>query len=192
MVKNPYEKDSLADLANKGFSKIKKLSESSLISEKLSAINMLLFLLILGIIISFFLGSHSNMLVFLFIFAISLILSSISLLLYGPVLEVVVSLSRDKIEGLRFSIIILFIDLTIAIAGLLFSYELIIMIAGGILGLQLLVIIVGSFISITKNPIPDVKVEPSKIWDALGKLSKITGIIGFIINIILIIIKYIK
>ncbi len=190
MVKKDYENGSIADLAGKGFSKIKKLSGSSLISEKLSAINMLLFLLILGIIISFFLGSHSDMLVFLVIFAFSLLFSSISLLGYGPVLEVVVSLSQDKIEGLRFSIVILFIDLTIAIAGLVFSNGLVIMIAGGILGLQLLVIIVASYVSITKKPVPDIRVEPSKIWDVLGKLSKITGIIGFIINIIMIVIKY--
>ncbi len=190
MAKKAYEEDSLADLAVKGFSKIQKLSKSSLISEKLSAINMLLFLLILGVIISFFLGAHSaDMFVFLFILAISLIFSSISLLLYGPVLEVVVNLSRNKIEGLRFSIVILFIDLTIALAGLLFSDELIIKIAGAVLGLQLLLIIVASFISITKESIPDRKVEPSKIWDSLGKISIITGIASFIIDIILILIN---
>lgn len=192
MTKKEYENDSIADLAAKGFSKIKKLSESSLISEKLSAINMLLFLLILGIIISFFFGSRSNMLVFLVVFALSLLLSSISLLGYGPILEVVVSLSRDKIEGLRFSIVILFIDLTIAIAGFVFLNELIITIAASILGLQLILIIIASYISLTKKPTPDIRVEPSKVWDALGKISKITGVIGFIINIILIIVKYIK
>jgi len=190
MAKKAYEKGSLADLAVKGFSKIQKLSKSSLISEKLSAINMLLFLSILGIMISFFLSAHSaDMFVFLVILAISLIFSSISLLLYGPVLEIIVNLSRDKIEGLRFSIIILFIDLTIVIAGLLFSNEFIIKIAGVILGLQLLFIILVSFISITKKSIPDRRVEPSKIWDALGKISIITGIISFIIDIILILIN---
>jgi len=189
MTKKDNENDiSIIILAKKGFSKITKLSGSSLISEKLSAINMLLFLLILGIIISFFWNSNTkDMLTFLIIFSISLLLSSMSLLLYVPVLEVIVNLSRDKIQGLRFSINILFIDLTIAIAGLLFSNELIIMIAGGILGLQLLFILVMSYISITKESIPDIKVDSSKVWSILDKISITVGIISFIIDIILII-----
>lgn len=190
MAKKPYEEGSILDFAVRGFSKIQKLSKSSLISEKLSAINMLLYLLILGIIISYFLGGYSaDMLMLLIFLAFSLLLSCISLLLYAPVLEVVVNISRNKIEGLRVSILILFIDLSIALVGLLFSNELLIKIAGGILGIQLFLIIVFSFISLTNVAIEDKKVKPSKIWDSLGKIAIITGIASFIFDIILILLK---
>jgi len=60
MAKKSYEEGSIADLVARGFSKIQKLSSSSLISEKLSAINMILYLLILGICITFFLSYLST------------------------------------------------------------------------------------------------------------------------------------
>jgi hypothetical protein len=190
MAKKPYEKGSIADLAVRGFSEIQKLSKSSLVSEKLSAINMLLFLFILGICISFYLSNYSSdMIVFIIIFVLSLILSSISLLLYSPVLGVVVSLSQNKIEGLRISIIILFIDLTLAFAGLLFKSDFLIKVSLGIIGLQFILIVLASFITLPKGSIQDKKIEPSQIWGALGRISIISGILSFIIDIILILIK---
>ncbi len=190
MPKKSYEEGSIADLASQGFSKIQKLSKSSLITEKLSAINMILYLLILGIGITFYLTNNSSdVLALMIIFALSLLFSSISLLIYGPILEVVVNLSKNKVEGLRISIIILFIDLTLAIAALLYRNELLIKIALGLIGIQLIISIIGSFISIPNGPIEDKKIKPSQIWNSLGKISIIVGLISFIIDIIMILLK---
>lgn len=190
MSKKPYKEGSIADLAAQGFSKIQKLSKSSLITEKLSAINMILYLLILGIGITFYLSNYSSdIFVLMVIFALSLLFSSISLLIYAPILEVVVNLSKNKVEGLRISITILFIDLTLAIAAFLFRNELLIKTALGLIGLQLIVSIIGSFISIPNGPIKDKKVESSQIWNSLGKISIIVGIISFIIDIIMILVR---
>lgn len=194
MSKKPYEEGSIADLAVRGFSKILTLSKSSHISDKLSAINMLLWVLTLGIIISFFLGSYlTEMFAFIIIFGISLLFSCISLLFYAPILEVIMNLSQNKIEGLRISIIILFIDLTIVLAGLLFGNDFLIKISLGVLGLQLILILLVSFlVSFTatpEGPVKDKKVKPSQIWDFLGRVAIIVGLISFIIDIVLILIK---
>ena len=179
---------SIAHLAMQGFSKIQKLSKSSLITEKLSAINMILYMMILGITLTFYLTDHSMdtmSLVVMFVF--SLMLSAISLLLYGPLLEVIVNLSKNKIEGLRISITILFVDLTIAIAAFTFRNEFLMKTALALLGfqliIQLIVGIIGLIIPFPAATIKDKKVDPSQIWDYLGKLSTIIAIISFMIDI---------
>ena len=192
MNKKPYKEGSIVDLAAEGFSKIKTLAKSSSISDKLSAINMLLWVLILGIIISFFLGGYlENMFVFIIIFAVSLLLSCISLLLYAPFLETILGIieNKNKVAGLRISINILVIDLTIALAGLLFKNDFLIKIAGGILALQIILLLLGSYAVIPSERTRDNNVNSSQLWKTLGKVSIIITLISFTINIVLILIN---
>ena len=127
MAKKPYDDGSMADLAARGFSKIQRLAKGDQISDRLSAVNMLIYLFIVGIIINFYLSNYStDMIVLIIIFPISFLFAAISLLIYGPILVTIVDISQNKIEALRISITILFIDLTIALAGLLFSNDLLI------------------------------------------------------------------
>ncbi|MCJ7570437.1 MAG: hypothetical protein MUO82_00950 [Candidatus Thermoplasmatota archaeon] len=190
MAKKLYEDGSMADLATRGFSKIQSLAKGNRISDRLSAVNMLVYLFIVGIIIAFYLSNYStNMIVLIIIFPISLLFAAISILGYGPILVVIVNISKNKIEALRISISILFIDLTLVLAGFLFKNDLLIKISAGIILFQLILILFTNFVTLSKSPVGDQEIKPSQIWSALGKIANIITITTFIIDIILVIIK---
>jgi len=186
----PRKKEpSLADLAKKGLERIVNLSKSQMISEKLQSINILLFVLIMTVYLTLFLGgSTMNGLVLAFVGAICFVFSLIGVLGYEPLLSVVVNASTNKIETLRVGITILFISLTIGVAALVFNDKFLGNLSIGLLGLQIVIMLMSSLF-IPKTSIADREIEPSQIWDALGKISSITGIISFIIEIVLILIK---
>lgn len=187
--KESEKEPSLADLAKKGLDKIVKLSQSQMISEKLQSINILLFVLIATVYLTLFLGgSTMNGFVLAFIGAICFVFSLIGVLGYGPLLSVVVNASTNKIETLRVGITILFISLTIGVAALVFNDKFLGNLSLGLLGLQIVIMLMSSLF-VPKTSIADREIKPSQIWDTLGKISSITGIIGFIIDIVLILIK---
>ena len=187
--KQSEKEPTLADLAKKGLDRIVKLSQSQTISEKLQSINIVLFVLVVTVYLTLFLGgSTMNGLVLAFVGAICFVFSLIGVLGYEPILSVVVNASTNKIESLRVGITILFISLTIGVAALVFNNAFLGHLSLGLLGLQLVVMLMSSLF-VPKTSIIDREIEPSQIWDALGKISAITGIIGFIVDIVLILIK---
>ena len=185
--KKESEKEiSLSDLAKKGLDRIVELSQSQLISEKLQSMNILLFVFIATVIATYFLvGPSANGLTLTIFLIVSFIFGLIISLGYEPILSVVTNFSSNKIEGLRTGIMILFISLTLGIAALTFRIGLLITLSGVLILVQLLVIAIGGVL-FPKISIKDREIKPSQIWLALDRISAITGIICFGIDVILI------
>jgi len=195
-----YEEGSLAYYASIAIKRIKKLSESGKISDKLLAYNVLLFILVVGLAITYHFKVSLNIpwptgmdFISLGILAsISFILSSIVSLGYAPVLEIVSNISGDKtknkIEPLRMSILVLLIALNLALIGLIYGISLLVNLSLGLVGLQLIMIPISSLFPL-KTTIEDKEVEANQIWEVLGKINIIIGIVSFVIQIIAIINK---
>ena len=188
--KKESEKEiSLSDLAKKGLDRIVELSQSQLISEKLQSMNILLFVFIATVIATYFLvGPSANGLTLTIFLIVSFIFGLIISLGYEPILSVVTNFSSNKIEGLRTGIMILFISLTLGIAALTFRIGLLITLSGVLILVQLLVIAIGGVL-FPKISIKDREIKPSQIWLALDRISAITGIICFGIDVILILLR---
>ena len=187
--KQSEKEPSLADLAKKGLDRIVKLSQSQMISEKLQSMNILLFVFIVTAVATYFLvGPSAEGLTFAVFLIVSFIFGLIISLGYGPVLSIVTNFSSNKIEGLRTGIMILFISLTLSIAALTFRIGILITLTGVLILVQLLVVAIGGVL-FPKITVKDTKIEPSQIWLALDRISIITGIVGFAIDIVLILIK---
>lgn len=174
---------SLASLADDALDDIKKLSESQQISDKLIAFNLVLFILILGFDISYWLKANPNEpLVFSVFFLVSMIFSIIISIGYNRVLSIISSLTANKIEALRIGVAIMFIDLSLAITGTLFQNQFIVNSSASIIAVQLIVILVLGFINF-QAPTTDRIVKPSQLRETLGDVASIISILSFIIDI---------
>lgn len=183
------EGPSLLDLAKQGLEGIVKLSESQLISEKLQSLNMLLFVFIVtGISTYLLVAPDANELTFVAFLVVSFIFGLIASLGYGPLLAIVTNFSSNKIEGLRVGIMILVVSLTLSIAALTFRIGILNTLSGFLILVQLLVVPI-SGVLFPKVTVSDTEIKPSQIWDALGKISTVVSIIGFVIDLILILIN---
>ncbi len=187
----PYEERSIADLAHRGLKRIRSLATSQAITDKLIALNVLLFVFILTFNIGYWLNpivtdplSRGIALGLGFVF--SLIVS----LAYGPILETIADLTINKIQSLRIAASILFTDLTIAMLGFLFRIELLLIISLIITAIQLLVLFLGSIIDLSKTKIDDKLVNPGQIKDILGVAASIITIINFIIWLITLLVAW--
>lgn len=174
-----------------GFQNIKKLSESALISEKLLGLNTLVYVLIMAVLISSFLGKTTEIfsLEFLIFFGLGILFALISSLIYSPIIEVVANFSEDKVGALRIGLVTLFVALPTAVAGLVFQKPFVIKIALAVVGLQILLILFGSVIKYSKETTKDVKVGASDLWKVIDKFGAISSIISFLITILLLIFK---
>ncbi|MCX6821931.1 MAG: hypothetical protein NTW30_04095, partial [Candidatus Aenigmarchaeota archaeon] len=181
---------SLLSLASSGFEKIKNLSDSQLISDKLLALNMLLYVIVLSLIItnSLLPNTLSDTFSFLVYLAVSAIFALISNLLYGPLLETISKFSSNRIQSIRVSIVFLFIAITLVVGGIVFNNKLLVNLSGGLVGLQVLLIPFLSFF-FKNSKIQDVEIDPSQIWTAIGRLASVVSIVSFILDLILIIMK---
>jgi hypothetical protein len=186
-----YEQGSLMHYAVIGFSNIKKLSESSLISEKLLGLSSVMFVLIMaanitGWLNTFELFSFSGIVIFLlsvgFAFAISV--------LYSPLLNLIANFSANKIESVRIGLIVLFAGLPVAVIGLLYKLALLTKISMILIGLQLVIILLGSIVRYAKAPVQDVNVATADLWKVIGRVSNICGILSFMITLVTLIVKY--
>lgn len=187
------EKGSLAYYASKGLKRIRELSESQKISDKLLSLNLLLFVFILGIDIAYSIsGPIMDLFIFLVILAISFIFSLIGTLFYYPILRIVSNIaSEKKIVALRIGITILFLDLAIAVLGLILNSSLLINISLAIIGLQIIAIPLFGFL-VPKQVTEDKEVRPSQLRVTLGDIPAICAIIGFIIDIITLAFRILK
>lgn len=180
---------SLLDYAKRGLDSIGELSKSQKTSEKLQSVDNLLFVLIATVYLSFFLGgSTMNGLSLAVIGVGCLIVSFIAVNGYVELLSIVVNVSPNKIETLRIGITMLFISLAIGVAALVFDNSFLGNLSLGLLGLQLVVMLTSGFF-LPRTPVEDKEIERNQVWDALGKISSITGIISLIIDVVLPLIK---
>lgn len=189
MPKGQTDEVDFVQLAKQGLDRIVKLSQSQKISEKLQSFNILLVTVVFAFIITHFLiGSTGNGLTIGIFFIGSFIVALIISLGYGPVLSIVSNVCSNNVESLRASIMILFIALSLAIAALTLNLELLAIISLALIGLQLLTISLGGII-LPKKSTEDKKVNANQLWNAIGRLSSIVGIISFAIDIILLILR---
>jgi len=183
------EEVDLAQLAKMALERIVKLSQSQIMSEKLQSLNILLFVFILTLSITYYLGGASTAeLSLLFIGAISFVFALVVSLAYGPVLSIVSNVSTNKIESLRIAITLLFIALTLGVAALTFDVRLLANLSLGLTGLQLIIIPLSGFL-LPRISVEDKKIEFSQLWIALGRVAAIVGIISFIMDIALLLLK---
>jgi hypothetical protein len=187
--KKSYEEGSIMDFAVKGFSNIKALAESSTISDKLLGFNTLMFVLVLSFPIAKFFGAKQFDLSFLVIYLLSLAISFGISLIYSPILSLVAQFAKDKIEALRFGLMILFIDLPISIASMLFEVSILIKLSFIVIGIQIIIVLFSSFLNLSATKIEDKTVTPRDIWLVIDRTSAIMGIISFIASLILFIIR---
>jgi len=183
------EEISLAELAKRALEGIVNLSQSQVISEKLQSLNIILFVFILTLSITYYLGGASTTeLSLLFIGALSFVFALVVSLGYAPILSVFSNVSTNKIESLRIGITILFIALTLGVAALTFDVKLLANLSLGLIGLQLIIIPLSGFL-LPRISVEDKKIEFNQIWIALGKISVIVGIISFIMDVALLLLK---
>jgi len=180
-----YEEGSVIHIASIALDKLKTLSESGKISDKLIAFSLVLFILILGLDISYWLGGMTGInpnepFLFVIILAVSMVFSTIGTLAYGPLLEIASNLTNNKIESLRIGVIILFTDLSIAIIGTLFWIKLLVNVSAIIIGVQLITILIAGFIG-SPGPTEDKTVKPSQLREILGDLASVIAIVNFIL-----------
>jgi len=189
-----YEEGSPMHIATIALDNLKKLSESQKISDKLIAFSLVLFILILGLDISYWLGSMSGItpnepFLFVIIFAVSMIFSIIGSLGYGAILAIISNLPTNKIETLRVGVMILFTDLSLAIIGTLFWIQLLVNASAIIIGVQLITILIVGFIGFPA-PTEDKTVKPNQLREIFGSLASIITIVNFIIWLCAIAIRY--
>ena len=190
----PYEEGSPMHIATIALDNLKKLSESQKISDKLIAFSLVLFILILGLDISYWMGSMSGItpnepFLFVVIFAVSMIFSIIGSLGYGAILAIISNLPTNKIEALRVGVMILFTDLSLAIIGTLFWIQLLVNASAIIIGVQLITILIVGFIGFPA-PTEDKTVKPNQLREIFGGLASIITIVNFIIWLCAIAIRY--
>ena len=177
------DEESILKLAEKGLDKILRLSDSQLISEKLQAFNMLLFVFIITICLTYYLDGASKIdLSTLFAIAISFLLALIANLGYGPLLSVVADISENKIQPLRIGIAILFIALTSSIASFTLNISGLMVVALVLTFIQLIIIpIIG--LSIPETSVKDIEIDINQLWANVGKVANIVGIITGLLDI---------
>ncbi|HUV79703.1 MAG TPA: hypothetical protein VMW40_02590 [Candidatus Bathyarchaeia archaeon] len=188
-----YEEGSPMHIATIALDNLKKLSESQKISDKLIAFSLVLFILILGLDISYWLGSMSGItpnepFLFIIIFVVSMIFSFIGSIGYGAILESVSNLPTNKIGALRIGVMILFTDLSLAIIGTLFWIQLLVNASAIIVGAPIITILIAGFIDF-RAPTEDKTVKPKQLREIIGSLASIITIVNFIIWLCAIIIK---
>lgn len=185
--RKPYGEGSLIDIASIAIDNLKTLSESGKISDKLIAFSLVLFILIFGLDISYWLGGMTGItpnepISFVIIFAVSMIFSIIGSLGYGAILAIISNLPdlpTNKIEALRVGVMILFTDLSLAIIGTLFWIKLLVNASAIILGAPIVTILIAGFIGFPA-PTEDKTVKPKQLREILGSLASIITIVNFI------------
>jgi len=193
-----YEEGSLAYYASVALKRIKKLSESGKISDKLLAFNISLFIFVLTLVLTYYFRAFLNIpwpfemdiIATGILVVISLIFSLIVSLGYAPILEILSNISKNKIESLRISVLILLIALNLVSIGLIYNIRLLVNLSLVLVGLQLIMIPTSSLFPL-KTKTEDKEVEVTQIREVLGDRNTILGIVSLILQVISIILQFI-
>ncbi|MFZ3078014.1 MAG: hypothetical protein WA139_06170 [Candidatus Aenigmatarchaeota archaeon] len=183
----PYEKGSIIDLASIGFGIIKNLSKSQTITDKLIGFNGLIISFIISILLTTQLFPSAEFLTSIVALAVFFLFSLVGMIGYIPLLETLASLTENKITGLKFSIYLLFLALISSIIGISLNLVIVKYVAYFLLGSQLLIIPAGCILP--KSNIENKEISFNGLWDVLGKVGIVLGIISGLITIISVIPK---
>ncbi|NQZ84991.1 MAG: hypothetical protein HRU03_04695 [Nanoarchaeales archaeon] len=185
--KNNYvEKGSYAALALDGFNLIKKLSNSSSMSEKLIGLNSLLVVILVSNAIFYYLNNtfgDGSIFMFILSFVTCLIFGFISTVVYSPILKVCFNFSNKNKNSIRLGIVFLFISIPIAVYGSFFDFEKLINISLGFILIQLVLISLSG--SLLSDDVKDKLVKDNSFENILGKYGSLASIISLIISIII-------
>ncbi len=187
----PYEEGSLLHFADLSLGKLQSLSRSSMLSDKLIALDALIIVVLMAIFTTHFMiypdspFSLASFIIFVITFVLVLILAGS----YTRLLDVLINTLGDKVYALRIGIIVLFINLPIAVGGLIFSSPSVIKASIGILVFHFIAIPFSAIVKIPNIGENDKTVNSSQLWTVLGKINSITGIACFIVMVIELLIK---
>jgi hypothetical protein len=188
-TKKPYEEGSLLHYADSSLSRLQSLSRSSRPTDRLLALDALLFVLVLSVLITHYLvyPDPPFSLGTLVVFAVSLIASLIAGLLYLRILDVILG-KKDRVNALRLGMLILLINLPIAVAGLSFSIPLVVKLGAGILGLHFMAILLVAFVSLPIERGSDLETNPSRVWIAVDRLGAIASIVSLLVTVVVLVV----
>ena len=190
-MSSSFSEPSLGDLAKESLDLILRLAGSGKISEKLKALNMLLFVFVVAIAATFYFASSqlgATAITYGVDFVVFFILALVLGLGYAFVLEICSKISSESISGLRLSVLILFISLSSVLAGLLLGIPVLVKLAILLLLVQLGAIFIGS--AVLGSDTKDTEVDKNDLWILLGRISTIITILTFVFDIALIAIKF--
>lgn len=164
---------------------IKKLSIPSLISEKLLAFNIIVFIFTMTLIIShlWISGNELISLTGLLATLVSLFASFVVSIPYTIFMSILINAQVDKINSLRIGCSILLIGLSLASSGLFFNNTTITISAIIIIGIQILSFLLGVFINLYRVTISDREVKTGALTDALGWLTGVVTLISLPLSI---------
>lgn len=186
MSQKAYDDGSLADFAHRAVKKIKRYGESDRTKDRLVGFNILIFVLVLGVAISDWLRSTSNLYSFEFavIFGLSLVFAAVAGYGYSFLIDAVASFSGDSLSGLRLSIVLEMTALTAVWAGLLFGTSPLVKVGVGLLVFQLFAVIFGQIIPLLDDP-----GESEQEWrgwqEGLGTIANVITVATFVFNLLL-------
>lgn len=194
MSQKRYEEGSIADYAARGYKNIKELAKSDKTSDKLEGFNILLFVLVGGLILSFWLfeGEKIFSASYGFILVFSLILSSAAGFIYSLFTDLITDFADGVADGLRLSILIEFIALSSVWTGLLFNIPIAIKVSAALLVIQIIAIIFGQFISLTGLDFGTDQDTWSDFWGGMGKIATIITVGTFLYNAIVFVISVVS
>jgi hypothetical protein len=183
-----YREGSIMDFAVRGFEKIKNLSRSQKVTDKLIGFNSLLVVIILSLSLtdSFFPNIEFSTFLLGLAFLSLLVLAGMSL--YIPFIEVLLNFAENKISGLKFSISLLFLSLLFISVGISFKLTLAKYFAYTLLALQIFILPFSSIFP--KSKIENKEITFGDLWNVLGKIDIVIGIISGLISIILFIYSF--
>jgi len=184
-----YEEGSLAELGAMGFEKIKKLSQSQKITDKLMGVNGLLVAFIISVLLTNYFFPNGEFFIFIIGLVFFFLLSIGGMIGYIPLLETLVNFTENKISSLKFSIYLLFLAMAFTLIGIYSKLILVNYIAYFFLGSQLAIIPFGFILP--KSGIKNREIKLKDLWDVLGKVGIVLGIISSLITIITLMLKFI-
>jgi multisubunit Na+/H+ antiporter MnhF subunit len=188
-----YEKGSPADVAVRlttlTWNRIKPLSESKNVSDRLLAFNVIIFILIGGIAVTHFWLNGVTVFSFggLFILVLSFLISFIVSNLYLKFIELLSNLARDKIGTLRIGSVILMTGIPLVTGGLFFNLVVLTGIALAIVLVQFLFILSGMFFYFPSGDIENKEIAISNFKKIAGNVLFFITIADFLIAIVLLI-----
>ncbi len=170
--------NSFADYISSATKRLVELARSNKAADRFSALNALVFILVLGFIIAHLwiypqsLWSLSGFVVLLFSLIASLLIG-----VYGYVgfLNVLANRKSDDIEPLKISTIVLLVAYPLAFAGLVFSIRELVYIAFGLIPIQALVLIVCSMFGL----IPSAGKGQTR-----GTFDGTTGVLSLVLTVV--------
>ncbi len=183
----PYAEGSILHLASIGFETITNLSKSQTITDKLIGFNGLIISFIISILLTTQLFPSAEFLTSIIALVVFFLFSLVGMIGYIPLIETLASLTENKITGLKFSIYLLFLALISSIIGISLNLVIVKYVAYFLLGSQLLIIPAGFILP--KSNIENKEISFNGLWDVLGKVGIVLGIISGLITIISVISK---